>query len=395
MTAVLIGVVGVKATVLGGGLIYRASRQRRVSKVLEMDYPKRIVEQRFVRLGGIDQWIQIRGEDRDNPVLLVLHGGPGWSNAVFTPSLRTWEKHFTVVQWDQRGAGMTFGRNGKAGTGEMTFDRRVADAIELTDFLRSHLAQDKVVLLAESMGTLTGVPLAKRRPDLFSALVLTDLYVDVARNETLKYQMTMERVRAAGIAKALSALAAIGPDPARWDLKAWNISMQWAFKTNVPTPDLFLRVLLPLVVSSPIHTLRDLYHLFAGFRWSTAQMLGEFMAYDARRLGTEFDVPVLIVQGDRDVITLTSLAQEFCAEVKAPTKRMSLIEGAGHFAAFTHPEAFLAELLTVAPPSGIRSATRRSPGPQISGVTDRARNSVPSSQDPQEQSNVTDTHNPG
>jgi len=88
-------------------LAYRKTRQRRVAKALEIDTPNRIVEKRFVRIGGIDQWIQIRGEDRDNPVLLVLHGGPGWPNAVFTLPLRPWEQHFTVIQWDHRGAAMT------------------------------------------------------------------------------------------------------------------------------------------------------------------------------------------------------------------------------------------------------------------------------------------------
>jgi pimeloyl-ACP methyl ester carboxylesterase len=49
---------------------------------------------------------------------------------------RPWERHFTVIQWDHRGAGKTLGRNGKAGSGPMTFDRRVADAIEVIEFLR-------------------------------------------------------------------------------------------------------------------------------------------------------------------------------------------------------------------------------------------------------------------
>ena len=83
--------------------------------------------------------------------------GPPWRaglpNAVFTRPLRPWEQHFTVVQWDHRGAGKTLRRNGKAGSGEMTFDCRVADAIEVTEFLRRHLSADKVILLAESMGT--------------------------------------------------------------------------------------------------------------------------------------------------------------------------------------------------------------------------------------------------
>jgi pimeloyl-ACP methyl ester carboxylesterase len=165
---ILAGAAGVIAAPAVGGLAYRKARQRRVARALMIDTPNGIVEQRFVKVGGIDQWVQLRGEDRDNPVLLVLHGGPSWPNAVFTLPLRPWERYFTVVQWDHRGAGKTLGRNGKAGSGEMTFHCRVADAIEVTEFLRQYLGTDKVVLLAESMGTLTGTPLVKLRPDLFT-----------------------------------------------------------------------------------------------------------------------------------------------------------------------------------------------------------------------------------
>src|SRR5829696_10593994 len=136
------GAAGVLAVPAVGGLAWRAARQRQVAKALEITTPNRIVEQRFVELGGTDQWIQIRGEDRANPVLLVLHGGPGWPNAVFTLPLRPWERHFTVVQWDHRGTGKTLGRIGKVGSGEMTFNRRVTDAIELIEFLRQHLSVD-------------------------------------------------------------------------------------------------------------------------------------------------------------------------------------------------------------------------------------------------------------
>jgi len=287
---------------------------------------------------------------------LGLDGGPGWPNAVFTLPLRPWEQHFTVVQWDHRGAGKTLGRNGKAGSGEMTFDRRVDDAIEVLEFLREHLGVDKVIVLAESMGTLTGLPLVKLRPDLVHALVVTDLYVNMAANEARKYQLTLERLRAAGNAKGVAALEAIGPDPTRWDLRAWNTNMAWAFKTNVPTPNLDRRLLFPLALSSPLYRLRDLYSLFTGFQWSTAQMFEELLAYDAWRLGTRFEVPLFLFQGESDVITLTTLATEYFEEVEAPTKGLALIPDAGHFAAFTQPERFLAELLArvrplAAPPS--------------------------------------------
>jgi pimeloyl-ACP methyl ester carboxylesterase len=341
----LAGAAGIIAAPAVGGLIWRTARQRRVAKALKIDTPNAIVEQRFIKVGGIDQWIQLRGEDRDNPVLLVLHGGPGWPNAVFTLPLRPWEQHFTVVQWDHRGAGKTLGRNGKTGSGEMTFERRVADAVELIEFLREHLGKEKVVVLAESMGTLTGLPLAKRRPDLVAALVVTDLYVNMAANEAAKWRLTLERLRAAGNAKGVAALEEIGADPARWDLAAWNTNMAWAFKTNLPTPNLDRRLLFPLALSSPLYTLRDLSSLFVGFQWSTAQMFQELLAYDAWRLGTRFEVPFFLFQGESDVVTLTTLAEEYFEEVEAPTKGLALIPDAGHFAAFTQPERFLVELL--------------------------------------------------
>jgi pimeloyl-ACP methyl ester carboxylesterase len=343
---ILGGAAGIIAAPTVGGLVWRKVRQRQVAKALEITTPNRIVEQGFVKVGGIDQWIQVRGEDRDNPVLLLLHGGPGWPNAVFTLPLRPWERHFTVVQWDHRGAGKTLRRTGRAGSGEMTFDRRVADAVELIDFLRRRLDKDQVVVLAESMGTLTGLPLAKRRPDLLAALVVTDLYVNMAANEARKYQLTLERLRAAGNPKGVAALERIGPDPTRWNLKDWNANMAWAFKTNVPTPNLDRRLLFPLALTSPIYSLRDLYSLFTGFQRSTAQMFTELMAYDAWRLGLRFEIPFFLFQGQTDVITLTTLAEDYFAEVEAPTKGLALIPEAGHFAAFTQPKRFLAELLT-------------------------------------------------
>jgi pimeloyl-ACP methyl ester carboxylesterase len=353
--SMLVGAGALLAVPVVGGLAWRKARQRQVANALEITTPNGIVEERFVKVGGIDQWIQLRGEDRGNPVLLVLHGGPGWPNAVFTLPLRSWERHFTVVQWDHRGAGKTLSRNGKTGSGEMTFDRRVADAIEVIEFLRQHLDKDKVVVLAESMGTLTGLPLVKRRPDLVHALVVTDLYVDMAANEARKWQLTLERLRAAGNAKGVAALEEIGGDPTRWDLQAWNTNMAWAFRTNVPIPNLDRRLLFPLALTSPIYTLRELVTLFQGFQWSTAQMLEELKAYDARRLGPRFEVPFFLFQGATDVVTLTSLAEQYFGEVEAPTKGLALLPDAGHFAAFTQPERFLTELRTQVRP--LASAT--------------------------------------
>jgi pimeloyl-ACP methyl ester carboxylesterase len=141
--------------------------------------------------------------------------------------------------------------------------------------------------------------------------------------------------------------------------------MAWAFKTNLPTPNLDRRLLFPLALTSPIYSLRDLSSLFTGFQWSTAQMFTELMAYDARRRGPRFEVPFFLFQGETDVVTLTSLAFEYFEEVEAPTKELALIAGAGHFAAFTQPERFLTELRTRVRP------WHRRPAPRPPGRHDR------------------------
>src|SRR5215472_14637151 len=116
-------------------LITRKKIQQQLAKDLVLTTPNGIVEGRFIKIGGIDQWVTIRGEDQRNPVLFFVHGGPGSTYSVFTPLLRSWEGHFTIVQWDQRGAGKTFRKNGKAGSGMLTFDRLTRDGIELAEFL--------------------------------------------------------------------------------------------------------------------------------------------------------------------------------------------------------------------------------------------------------------------
>lgn len=343
-TILLIGAGCITAPVLAA-LAYRAIRQHQVARSLAISTPRGITESGYVDIGGIEQWIQIRGEDRRNPVLLILHGGPGMSYLATTQLLRSWERHFTVVQWDRRGTGKTFGRNGKAGSQPMTFDQMVDDGIELAEHLRRRLDQDKVIVLASSMGTLVGLPMVRRRPDLFHAYVGTDQYVDVARNEAVSYRMTLDRARATGNRGIIARLEKIGADPLRWSVRDWQVKQQCTSKTDPVAPGGDMKLLLSRALTSPAYRLRDIVHLGAGAQFSTTQLLAQAMGYDARRLGTRFEVPFFLLQGETDVMTLTSLAQEYFTVIQAPVQGLTLIPDAGHLAAFYQPEAFLAALL--------------------------------------------------
>ena len=107
----------------------------RSMKDYAVDSARGINEASFVPIGGIQQWVTIRGQDRSNPVILFLHGGPGDAISMWSlPYFFAWEQRFTIVQWDQRGAGKTFGRSGPSVAPTMTLDRMTQDGIELTDY---------------------------------------------------------------------------------------------------------------------------------------------------------------------------------------------------------------------------------------------------------------------
>lgn len=342
--AVTAGALAIAA--VAAPLVCRTVLRRRRAAEARIDAPDAIVDGRYVRIGGVEQWLQIRGEDRSNPVLLVVHGGPGSPYSVFTPLMREWERHFTVVHWDRRGCGRTLRRNGFHPE-EITFERWVRDGIEVAEHLREHLGQERVILMAGSMGTLVGLPMVQRRPDLFRAYVGTDFYVDMVDNERRGREQTLARLREAGNRRGVAALGALDPDPRTWDFRAWGKRMQWSMATDPTTPNAVFRLVLPLLLTNPDYSLRDAAAWLRGFGKVNEATFEQFMRFDARALGTAFEVPFYLLQGARDVVTLTEPAVEYFAEVRAPAKELVLIEGASHFAAFTQPGRFLDALRRV------------------------------------------------
>jgi len=134
--------------------------------------PNAVNEQGFIPIGGIDQWIAIQGSNTDNPVILFLHGGSAEAQSPFLKEFLPWEQAFTVINWDQRGSGKTYGKNG-ASTPDMTVERIAQDTIEIADYACKRLSKSKVILIGHSWGALLGLNAIKRKPELFYAFVGT------------------------------------------------------------------------------------------------------------------------------------------------------------------------------------------------------------------------------
>lgn len=326
-------------------LFHRWLRQHALARRLRPSTSQAIQLQQFLPIGGIEQWISIRGEDRANPVLLLVHGGPGASNRIFSAQMRAWEKHFTIVQWDHRGSGKTLGRTGKHGSAPVTLERLTSDGIEIAETVSSLLPACPIVLLGHSLGSAFALRMLKRRPRLFSAYVGTDQNVGMHRDREQEHRSTLARLQSLGLHKGVAALQRIGPDPSGWSAGDYLANAQWTMKSDPASSRRIHALLKQSVWYAPGYTLIDIRNFVVGMRFSLHQLLPDILGFDASSECSHVSVPFFIFQGEHDVLTPPHLAQAYLNEVTAPVKEMALIRNAGHFAAFLEPDQFLAHLL--------------------------------------------------
>ena len=335
----LIGFIVVAAIAAGGS---RAYRQHQNADALLIRTPNGIQESFYADIGGLQQWLQIRGEDRRNPVLLFVHGGPALSMIPFTyAAMRPWEKSFTVVQWDQRGAGRTYLLNGGADTTATGMDQIIDDGVRVAELLRARLHQDRIILVGESWGSAVGLEMARRRPDLFYAFVGTGQAIDMARADGLTYRLLLNRVRAAGDAKSLQQLITMGPPPYS---SAETRTLEQRIDGNYQAASESSNSMGPDFLFAPGYSLRDSYRMLLGATRHRANLVAEVLRYDAATRGVQFDVPIFFFQGTDDIQTPTMLVEQYFNRLHAPHKELVRFPGGGHNCFYYFSGRFLDEL---------------------------------------------------
>lgn len=299
----------------------------------------------YVDIGGIEQWIQIQGADRHNPAMLVLHGGPGSTWDPFTALFSAWERRYTMIYWSQRGAGKTYRRSGEAVASTMTIERMVDDGIEVTEFLRRRLGRKQLILLGHSWGTVLGVQMVQRRPDLFAAYVGTGQFVSGHDGERAGYQEVLRRAQAAGHEDAIRELQAIGVPPYD-DINKMIVERRWAGVFDTPSDAGFnAKWKNPPEFSASDAAERHRAWLFSNFiMFGKLRQDGPLMRVDFRSSALSFTIPVIFIQGQTDHVTPTSLVEAYERSITAPRKVLVRLPGGGHNAVFAMSDVFLAEM---------------------------------------------------
>jgi pimeloyl-ACP methyl ester carboxylesterase len=326
-----------------------------ISDMRQMLPPQSIERAQTVKIGGINQWVTIRGKDRRNPILLVLHGGPGYVLSPmswwFQPG---WEDYFTVVEWDQRGAGKTFLINDpKKLAPTMTRERMVADAAEMVSWLRKEFGKKKIFLLGHSWGSYMGLALARLRPDWFYAYIGTGQITDGPESERRGWRFAMDAARKEGNRRAIRELEAIAPYGEKGKpipLKNLYVQRKWV--------DMFGGVMAyrgghqvetKIANLSPDYSDQEIRHIWDGNRFSEKFLLADVIKTNMTSI-ISLDCPLILLEGRHDYNVNSQLAADWFAKVKAPSKQFVWFEHSGHEAMNEEPGKFLVSLVRYARP---------------------------------------------
>lgn len=316
--------------------------------------PKGVQETLEVDLGGAKQVINVRGADRDNPILVFVHGGPASVEMPISWSFqRPWEDFFTVVQWDQRGAGRSYLLNDpKALAPTLKLDRYRDDAIELIEYLRKRYGQRKVFLMGHSWGSVVGLSVAAKRPDLLYAYIGMGQVIDFRENERLGLDWTIDQARRDGNAKAVAELEAIRPypGPGALDLGKTMIQRKWnvhygALAAGRPDGDFYFHA----GRLSPEYTTADRKAWDDGSEFTMAQLWPQLADISLKDLD-RVDTPVILFMGRHDYTTPAPIADAWLGRLHAPKKQMVWFENSAHLPMIEEPGHALAALLTYALP---------------------------------------------
>ena len=287
-----------------------------------------------VVIGGVEQWILIRGYDVSNPVLVFLHGGPA------SPAMRYsrfafagLERHFTVVSWDQRGCGKSYHEG--LSSASITFDQMLSDTHELIELMRARFGVQKVYLMGLSWGSLLGTITARDYPELLHAYIGVGQAVNVERGVPVAHAAAMARAIELGREDAIAALSAIQVDPVDWD----HVGELYDWLEELGLGDIHDHSMLPgfALEAGPLTEYTAANEANEG-AWRRLYAFSPLLA-DQTWLQTlniletvpRLEVPVYFLAGRYDYKAPSFLVEEYLNALDAPQgKQMSWFENSAH-----------------------------------------------------------------
>lgn len=304
----------------------------------------------FVEIGGIEQKLQIRGENLNNPMVLFLHGGPGSPVSYVTSYMsKGLTDDYTFVHWDQRGCGETYYKNAQP---QADIDLLLSDLDELVDYLRNTYHQEKIVIMGHSWGTVLGTRYVKEHSEKVAYYIGLGQVIDINRGEAAAAKEAIKRAGEAGNREHITQIEALTEEYVN---RASYQDINWEHfdkmrsltgKYLAPKEGMGFPKMAWIALTDPAMN-------FKQARWYFVSMDNEklsekerklreylFQEFSLEKLGYDYQVPMYFIAGDADWLTPYPLVQDYFEKVNAPQKQLFMIPGAGHATYMDRQETF-------------------------------------------------------
>ena len=290
-----------------------------------------------VELGGIKQWILIRGQDTSKPLLLFLHGGPGMPAMYLAHAFqRSLEEYFIVVQWDRRGAGKTF--SDSLSPEDLSVSQLLSDTKELTELLRYRFQKEKIYLVGHSFGSYLGMLFAHEYPDLLHSYIGVGQLVDGGAHHAIQERFIRERAIETSRTEAIAQIESLGAGA----YETWLFEFGGELRHETSWWPLLWTGL-----KAPEYSLGDVSKVPKGSGFSSQHMSYDVIDGAIIDHITEVEVPVYFFTGRFDFTTPFELVQQYYDILNAPYKEIVWFEDSAHFPFFEQPGEFAQKMKEV------------------------------------------------
>lgn len=287
---------------------------------------------------GNKYYIRIRTADVNNPVVLFLHGGCGSPDRAQVMKYQSpLADEFTLVAWDQRGAGLAYDKK-EAATLTLTKEIYVEDACNVVQYLKQRFEKEKIIIVGHSFGSVLGVWLAQRCPEDILCYIGVGQCVDYIKNEEMSYAWALEEAKRVNDKKSIKILEAIGfPKNGQYAqnhqkslMKQRSVLHKLGGATYANRKPYWQELLFHEVpIMRKEYSLGGLLKYIKGLTYSPTQPLGKTNP-DFLNTAKELSVPVYLLLGRHDYNCIHTLAEEWLNALSAPDKKLIYFENSAH-----------------------------------------------------------------
>ncbi|PJN90668.1 alpha/beta hydrolase [Bacillus sp. mrc49] len=290
-----------------------------------------------VEINGSSQEIMIRGKDKDNPVIIFVHGGPGCPEIPYADQYQDLlETNFTVVNYDQRASGKSY--HFFEDYSNLSSDLLVEDLLAMTDYISERLGKEKIILIGHSYGTYIAMQAAYEAPEKYEAYIGIGQMSDTTESEIDSLNYSINQAQKAGNTDDILFLQGLTEKIKNGDtFTPRNYVMKYGGASRlIDNPD---GDNIGILFSSE-YNLLDVIRYNFGLSFSQNILLKEVLKNPLPTIVTDLKIPCYFIMGKYDYMTSTKAAKNYFNMIEANKKEFITFEQSAHYPQFEEKEKF-------------------------------------------------------